>query len=284
MSAQAAEAKTAPAPTAKPGPFRVLVADADRSICEEIQQLVQGSFQTAQYAMAMTGQEALGLMKSGKVDLAFVDVALPGISGLDVIREARKVNASPFTVITSAVVLPNWAMVASDLFSYEFLKKPFAAEDIGSIIKARQRMVTPTKILLIDSSAQARAVVRKMIGASRFVTELEETDNGGHALKLARLKTYDIVLVDLALTGMNGLETACQFQAQHPELTVIVMMAGNDTGTVSALKQFGLRSILKKPFWTRDFDFMMHHVSNLRRPYLMNATCPAETRAFSVIP
>lgn len=238
----------------------------------------------AQFAVATTGQEALGLLKGGKVDIGFVDVALPGISGLDVIREARKINISPFLVITSAVVLPNWAMIASDLFAYEFLKKPFASVDIAAMVSARKRMLDPTRILVVDSSAQARGVVRKMITASRFETELEETDNGSHALKLARLKSYDLVLVDLGLTGMNGLETACQFQAQHPELQVVVMMAGSDPGTISALKQFGLRSILKKPFWTRDFDFMMHHLSDLRRPYLMNAICPPDKRAFSIIP
>jgi DNA-binding NtrC family response regulator len=263
-------------------PARVLIADSAPGMREQIIAALETTGIPTQVVQVENGQDALRALQSGQIDLAYVDVVLPGISGMDVIGEARRNNHIAHTVLISATVLPNWAVIATDLFAYEFLKKPFDQADIANALIAYQKTTEPTHILILDSSGQARNIMRKTISSSRFRTEIDETDNGGHALKLARLKKFDIVLVDLGLSGMSGLEAACQLQAIDANINVIVMMAGNDIGLTNALKHFGLKSVLKKPFYPRDIDMLMHAVFKLRRPYLMNATTPADKRAFSV--
>jgi DNA-binding response OmpR family regulator len=279
-SGQTSSAQSATAGSARQ--VRVLLADSSPTVRSQVAAALSETQIPAQYVEVENGQDALRALQSGKIDMAFVDVALPGVSGLDVIGEARRGQNIAHTVLISSTVLPNWAVISSDLFAYEFLKKPFDSADVANALVAYKRMSEPTHMLIVDSSAQARAIVRKTIGNSRFRIEIDETDNGGHALKLARLKKFDIVLVDLGLSGMSGLEAACQLQALDPDTNVIVMMAGIDTGLSNALKHFGLKSVLKKPFYPRDIDMLMHAVFKLRRPYLMNATTPAEKRAFSV--
>ncbi len=274
-----------PVPAAHAGsarPVRVLLADCSATVRAQLASALATTQIPVQCVEVESGQDALRALQSGKIDMAYVDVALPGVSGLDVIGEARRNNHIAHTVLIASTVLPNWAVVSSELFAYEFLKKPFDSADVSNALIAYQRISTPTHMLIVDSSAQARAIVRKTIGNGRFKVEIDDTDNGGHALKLARLKKFDIVLVDLGLSGMSGLEAACQLQALDPDTNVIVMMAGIDPGLSNALKHFGLKSVLKKPFYPRDIDMLMHAVFKLRRPYLMNATTPADKRAFSV--
>jgi CheY-like chemotaxis protein len=143
------------------------------------------------------------------------------------------------------------------------------------------RMLTPSRILIADAGTQSRSVVKKVIQASRFATDIQETDNGGHALKLARIRPFDTVFIDANLNGINGLETACQMKTLHPDMMVVSILPSQDGGLGQSLKHLGLTHFLRKPFFTRDIDALFHQVHNLRRPYLMNAVMKAAATALA---
>lgn len=268
------------APVAKPV-VRVLLGDPSRVIREVTADALKGSAADIQFIEAETGDEVLKVLQTGKIDLAFVDVQMAGMSGVEAVRKARNEGFRPFLVLTAGVVLPDWAMVATDLFAYEFLKKPFATEDIVNALKAHLRMRVPTRILIAESLVNTRAVVRKIVGANRFATDIDETDNGGHALKMTRLKTYDIAMIDLGLAGVSGLETACQMQSRHPDMTVVITMTGSDPALAASLRHLGLENALRKPFFTRDIEVLLHQINGLRRPYLLNAVADMEKKMSS---
>jgi DNA-binding NtrC family response regulator len=265
------------APVAKPA-VRVLLADPSRVIREVTADALKDSPADIQFLEAETGEQVLAALRTNKIDLAFVDVQMSGISGIDAVGTARNEGFRPFLLLTSGVVLPNWAMVSTDLFAYEFLKKPFASEDIVNALKSHLRMRVPTRILIAESLANTRAVVRKIVSANRFSTDIDETDNGGHALKMARLKTYDIAMIDIGLAGVSGLETACQMQSRHPNMTVVMTMAGADPALAASLRHLGLENVLRKPFFTRDIEVLLHQINGLRRPYLLNAVAEMDRK------
>jgi CheY-like chemotaxis protein len=138
-----------------------------------------------------------------------------------------------------------------------------------------------TRVLIADAGDQTRAMVRKVVSASRFKMDIHETDNGGYAIKLARMKPFDLVLMDCNLNGISGLEAACQMLQLHPETTVVSILPSNDGGLGQSLKHLGITHFLRKPFFTRDIDQLLHSVHNLRRPYLMNALKKAAQTALA---
>ncbi len=263
-------------------PVRVLLADPDKDVRAMLAEGLRSSGHAFTIAEAGTGAEALTILRSGKVEMVFIDVQMSNMSGIDAVREARREGQKPFLILTAGMVLPNWAVVSTELFAYEFLKKPIANEDIANALRAHLRMRRPTRFLIADSSPHARSVVRKIITASRFATDIDETDNGAHALKMARLKTYDVALVDIALGGMSALEAACQLQARTPDLHVSMMTSGSDPNLANSLRHFGLTSFLNKPFFTRDIEVLLHQVYGLRRPYLLNAVAAMDKKMASV--
>lgn len=258
---------------------RVLLGDPSRVVREVTADALKAYPADLQFVEAETGEQVLAELRTGKIDLAFIDVIMNGMSGLDAVGKARNEGCKPFLVLMSGSVLPNWAAVSSELFAYEFLKKPFASEDIVNALKAHLRMVVPTRVLIAESLVNTRAVVRKIVSANRFATDIDETDNGGHALKMARLKTYDVALIDIGLTGVSGLETACQMQSLHPDMTVVLTMAGVEPALAASLRHLGLENVLRKPFFARDIEVLLHQINGLRRPYLLNAvTTEAEKK------
>jgi CheY-like chemotaxis protein len=261
--------------------LRVLLADASVELRAVMKQAVTSTLPGAKVLETSSGSEALAIARTDRCDVVIIDVAMPLMSGQEVMAKLRGEGHRPFLVLTSAVVMPNWAMLSTELQAYEFIKKPFMAQDIESLLANYAVMLRPSSLLIADANDQTRAMVRKVVSASRFKFDIQETDNGGHALKLARMQAFDLALIDAHLSGVSGLETACQLQSQYPEQTVVSILPSNDGGLANSLKHLGLQHSLRKPFYTRDIDTLMHNVRSLRRPYLMNAVLKAAQTALA---
>jgi CheY-like chemotaxis protein len=262
-------------------PYRptVLLAEASAELRGAMAQSVKKVLPDARITEALTGTEAVAILRSETCHVAVVDVALPVVSGVDAMNTARASGQRPFLLLTSATVLPNWAKLATDVNAYEFIKKPFLPEDLESLLQNHVTMQRPMRALVADASDHTRALVRKVLGSTRFRMEIQETDNGGHALKLARIQPIELALIDANLNGVNGLETACQMQLANPDTTVVCILPSNDGGLSNSLKHLGLQHSLRKPFFTRDIDMLLHTVRKLRRPYLLNAVQKAAAAA-----
>lgn len=259
----------------------VLVADASDMARKSAKTAISEILPGATIIEAVSGPDALAKLRSYPIDAAIIDLTLSVMSGPEVITEARRDGKKPFLILTSAMVLPEWGMLATELHAYEFMKKPCSAEDFRSLLHSFSAMRKPTRLMIADASDHTRAMVRKVLNSSRFNLDIHETDNGGHALKLARTQSFEMVLMDVNLHGINGLEAACQMQSRHPEVMVVSILPSKDSGLGNSLKHLGIKHCLHKPFFTRDVEVLLHTAHNLRRPYLMNAMMKAAATALA---
>lgn len=260
-------------------PPNVLIADSSEEVIVGIASAVEKELPGARILIARSGEQARDILLDEHVDALVIDIAIPGLSGAEVVAQVRRAGRRPFLVLTSAVVLPHWAMLSTQLNAYEYIKKPFMPEDMENLLRSFGRMRAPTRILIADAGDQTRAMVRKIVNSTRFRCEVQETDNGGYALKLARMKPFDLALIDAHLNGISGLETACQLQGLYQQTTVVSILPLNDRTLSQSLKHLGLSHSLQKPFFTRDIEVLLHQLYNLRRPYLMNAVLKAAAMA-----
>lgn len=259
----------------------VLIADASREILASMRKAVSGQLPGATVVEASNGHEALAILRTNTVNAVLIDIALPGISGAEVMAQSRREGRRPFLVLTSSVVVPHWAILSTELAAYEYIKKPFMNEDLENLFRNFAVMQQPTRVLIADGSDHTRTMVRKIVASCRFRTDIQETDNGGYALKLARMQPFGLALIDAHVTGLSGLETACQLQSLHPDMTVVSILPMNDRTIAQSLKHLGLAHSLQKPFFTRDIDVLLHTIHKLRRPYLMNAVLKAAAQIAS---
>ncbi len=107
-------------------------------------------------------------------------------------------------------------------------------------------------VVMILKSPAARVLV---IDDDRAVVRLEEE---GHTvlsaltieegLKLIRLFTPDLVLLDMGLPDMSGLEVLKRIRAMHPTLPVIMVTANTDPQRAREALELGARAYIDKPF------------------------------------
>ncbi|MBI4800199.1 MAG: response regulator [Desulfarculus sp.] len=106
------------------------------------------------------------------------------------------------------------------------------------------------KVLVVDDSASMRAVVKKTLRAAGFVVEqcLEASD-GQQALEILRRQAVDVVLSDLHMPNMTGLELLATLKQEGlvPRCFILVTTEGRKDRLREALA-LGARGFVKKPF------------------------------------
>ncbi|MFP4475034.1 MAG: sigma-54-dependent transcriptional regulator [Desulfatibacillaceae bacterium] len=119
------------------------------------------------------------------------------------------------------------------------------------------------KILFADDDFQMREMVRDFLGMLDF--EVTCVKDGGEALAVFENQGFDVVITDITMPGMSGLELLREIKGMRPETEVIVV-TGNGTieSAVEALK-LGSYDYLLKPLELQRLKVLMKRLSETRR-------------------
>lgn len=79
------------------------------------------------------------------------------------------------------------------------------------------------RILLADDHALVRAGIRALVEKLPDVKVIGEAKDGREALRLVREHQPDLVLMDIAMPGLNGLEATARLSKEYPEVRVIIL-------------------------------------------------------------
>jgi DNA-binding NarL/FixJ family response regulator len=102
------------------------------------------------------------------------------------------------------------------------------------------------KVFLADDHTLVRAGIRSLLEAIHGFEVIGESDNGRDALKLIEEHRPDIVLLDIAMPELNGLEAASRLNRDHPEISVIILsMHSNEEYVLQALRAGASGYLLK---------------------------------------
>jgi DNA-binding response OmpR family regulator len=101
-------------------------------------------------------------------------------------------------------------------------------------------------VLLIEDDARIREIVERGLGSRGLV--VTSAPDGPSGLELARKLEIDLVLLDLMLPGMSGLEVLEELRLSKPRLPVVALTALDDTSSKVAGLDAGADDYLTKPF------------------------------------
>lgn len=107
------------------------------------------------------------------------------------------------------------------------------------------------KIFIVDDTRTFRAILRESIGdLSPYGELIGEASDGMEALKHPRLSESDLVLLDIYMPNMNGLEALRAIKSRYPQISVVMISDSADQNTpttIAALTQGALDFIHKDP-------------------------------------
>ena len=103
------------------------------------------------------------------------------------------------------------------------------------------------RILLADDHELVRAGIRALVEKLPFVQVVAEAKDGREALRLVKEHKPDLVLMDVAMPGLNGLEATARFSKEFPEVRVIILsMHANEEYVREAINAGAAGYLLKR--------------------------------------
>jgi RNA polymerase sigma factor (sigma-70 family) len=102
------------------------------------------------------------------------------------------------------------------------------------------------RVLIVDDHAILRDGIRSLLEIQPEIRVVGEAANGREALEKARLLLPDVVLMDVAMPEMNGLEATRQIKALNPQIQILILTQHDDREYVEPLLQAGASGYVLK--------------------------------------
>jgi two-component system chemotaxis response regulator CheY len=114
------------------------------------------------------------------------------------------------------------------------------------------------KILVVDDSGLARRMTRQMVeGLGHSV---DEATDGVQALEKYVAHHHDLIILDLVMHGMYGLDVLAKFQEINPKLPVIIATADIQKSTREQAKGAGAAAIVNKPLKKEELEEILRTI------------------------
>ena len=105
---------------------------------------------------------------------------------------------------------------------------------------------TTIKVAIADDHALFRAGVKTALSSKKDIELIAEADNGMQLLHLLRHIEPDVILLDIQMPIMDGIQTLPEIRKLRPEAKVIILSMHNDHSMISKLMEIGANSYLTK--------------------------------------
>lgn len=113
--------------------FRILIADDENDIRSAIRQyLIMDGFQNVDEAT--NGEEAIDLFTEKRHDLIILDLVMPKVNGIQVLRHVRSISSRTQVIIITGNADKNSAIMAVKLGAFDYLEKPFDFDELSSSV------------------------------------------------------------------------------------------------------------------------------------------------------
>ncbi|WP_281201296.1 response regulator transcription factor [Bacillus altitudinis] len=161
---------------------KILVVEDERKIARVLS--LELEYEGYEVTVQDTGMKGLQALEEESFDLVLLDVMLPELSGLEVLRRVRKTNtATPIILITARGSVPD-KVSGLDLGANDYITKPFDIEELLARIRAQLRF---------NHNAQEEKEIELSIADLTVNEKTREIQRGGQTLELTP-REYDLLV------------------------------------------------------------------------------------------
>ncbi len=160
----------------------ILVVDDELSVLEAFGVVLDGEYKVI---MCESGHQALEIAKNASPDLIILDIIMPEIDGIEVLRKLKKMNCPSRVVVLTSARTIKMAVEAMKMGAYGYITKPLDVEEIRLVV---ERALQPQK-LSTPLAFQAKLSSKKGLSLQEAVESFERN------------------LIQSALAATNGVQT-----------------------------------------------------------------------------
>lgn len=228
----------------EPQRLSILVVDDDVDTCQNLSDILTDF--GYQVDIAHDGPGALAKVRERPYDIALLDFKMPGMDGLTLYREIRKLRTDTVAMIISAYATPETQQEALEAGMWRVLPKPVDFADLLALVDeaSRQQLV-----MVVDDDHDLCQNLMELLRDQGYRVAVAHTEREAEH-QLRQQKGVQVVLVDLKLPGGDGRHVLDYVRTSHPEAHTVLI-----TGYRSELEQLveqalteGADAVCYKPF------------------------------------
>ncbi len=156
--------------------MEILIADDEKYIREELKNTIERITPGNSYHFARNFDTALEEMKNNEIDIAFLDIRMPGKTGIELARAIKIIKPDINIIIVTAYA--DYAFEALRLYVSGYVLKPFRDKDIEDALNnLRKPLCDPPHILLLLSGLSASAILNCFSTTSRSLFPVRRKRN-----------------------------------------------------------------------------------------------------------
>lgn len=134
--------------------YKIMLADDEGIVTDSLKFMIERGFGGSCAIEAVkTGRAAIELAESYRPDIVFMDIQMPGLNGIEAMKEIQKRNNQTVFIVLSAYDKFNYAKQAIDLGVLEYLMKPVGSAKVTEVLKKAMTMIDDKRKKISDDLA-----------------------------------------------------------------------------------------------------------------------------------
>jgi DNA-binding NtrC family response regulator len=285
---------------------KILIVEDETSIAEGLLMILED--QGFEVDLAFTGRRALDALKKKSVDLLVADLRLPDMDGMEVVREVKAKRPSTKVIVITGYPSVSSAVESMKLGVSDYLPKPFWGDDFkkavekvfkegqeGSLPQESDRPekrkipwnvegedfdledLTRPRILIMEDEPRLAEGLKMVLSELGYRVTL--ADSGLRALGSLTERNYDLIVADLRLPDMDGMEVLRLIKEAKSGTPVIVITGYASVDSAVESMKLGALDYLPKPFTEDEFKAAVAKATQVKKEAVPKETvAPAVTR------
>lgn len=217
----------------------ILVIDDEKSFTEEMCEFLKKSGHVC--FEAGTGKDGMKILKNEKIDLLILDVMLPGMNGLEILKEVKKLLPRLEVIIISGHGNMDTVITALRLGAADYLRKPLRHSDIQIAIERTRKFIElnhrlkniEEKYSMISKSLEEK-IDRKFIGISPMIRAVFD-----QAISAANFPDTNVLITGESGTGKENIARIIHYASARKDHVFFAINSSAITETLLESEFFG---------------------------------------------
>ncbi len=205
-----------------PEKLKILVVDDNEEFCQNITDIME--LRDYEVMTAHDGFKGLELVMQDRFDLVLMDVRMPAMNGVETFKKVREIAPDTPVIMITAFAVEDLIREALREGAFGALKKPLDFDKLFELISH----ATPDGelILVVDDDENLCANMKDVLGDKGY--RVSVAYDGETAVEKAKSNNFDVMLIDMQLPPLNGLETYLAIRDFRPDVVAIIITGHRD--------------------------------------------------------